>query len=153
QRYMNYVGNILGTVGYHKRYQVDDVNGGGSDDFVYSFGFWNRWDFAQTPYDSVTKTSAMRWGNWDAVTYAANGNTNGVRWCTGVGVGNPACAGSETASAEPIFPGLASPSMELPPSFYLSDKPSWFGSVIWPPIGPDVNCTTNCNPNTANHAA
>ena len=26
----------------------------------------------------------------------------------------------------------------LPPSFYLSSKPSWFGSVPWPAIGPDV---------------
>ena len=26
----------------------------------------------------------------------------------------------------------------LPASFYLSAKPSWFGSVQWPPIGPDV---------------
>ena len=26
----------------------------------------------------------------------------------------------------------------LPPSFYLSSKPAWFGSVPWPPIGSDV---------------
>jgi hypothetical protein len=26
----------------------------------------------------------------------------------------------------------------LPASFYLSSKPAWFGSVPWPPIGPDV---------------
>lgn len=26
----------------------------------------------------------------------------------------------------------------LPPSFYLSSKPAWFGSVRFPPIGPDV---------------
>jgi hypothetical protein len=26
----------------------------------------------------------------------------------------------------------------LPPSFYLSAKPSWWGSGAWPPIGPDV---------------
>jgi hypothetical protein len=29
-------------------------------------------------------------------------------------------------------------SQVLPPSFYLSEKPSWFGSVPFPPIGPDV---------------
>ena len=27
----------------------------------------------------------------------------------------------------------------LPASFYRSAKPSWFGNVPWPPIGPDVN--------------
>ncbi len=26
----------------------------------------------------------------------------------------------------------------LPPSFYLSAKPSWWGNFAWPPIGPDV---------------
>jgi MYXO-CTERM domain-containing protein len=26
----------------------------------------------------------------------------------------------------------------LPPSFYLPGKPAWWGSVAWPPIGPDV---------------
>jgi hypothetical protein len=26
----------------------------------------------------------------------------------------------------------------LPPSFYLSSKPSWFGSIPWPAMGPDV---------------
>jgi hypothetical protein len=26
----------------------------------------------------------------------------------------------------------------LPASFYLSGKPSWWGSVAWPPIGPDI---------------
>jgi hypothetical protein len=26
----------------------------------------------------------------------------------------------------------------LPPSLYLAGKPSWLGSVAWPPIGPDV---------------
>jgi hypothetical protein len=29
-------------------------------------------------------------------------------------------------------------SQTLPSSFYLPSKPSWFGSVAWPAIGPDV---------------
>ncbi len=153
QRYMSYVGNVLGTIGHHVRYQVDDTSAGGSDDFIYQFGFWNRWDYDQNPYDAVTRTSAMRWGNWDVVTYAANGDTDGVRWCTGSGAGNPACTADETAATEPVFPGLASPSTTLPPSFYLAAKPSWFGSVPFPPIGPDVTCTENCNADTAGHAA
>lgn len=31
------------------------------------------------------------------------------------------------------------PDHTLPASFYLTSKPSWFGSVPFPPIGPDVN--------------
>jgi hypothetical protein len=30
------------------------------------------------------------------------------------------------------------PNHTLPASFYLNSKPSWWGSVAWPPIGPDV---------------
>jgi hypothetical protein len=29
----------------------------------------------------------------------------------------------------------------VPNSYYLSSKPAWFGSLAWPPIGPDVNVT------------
>jgi hypothetical protein len=31
----------------------------------------------------------------------------------------------------------------LPASLYRTSKPSWFGSVAWPPIGPDVSGMAN----------
>lgn len=31
----------------------------------------------------------------------------------------------------------------LPPSMYLTAKPSWFGGLPWPPIGPDVNTSSS----------
>lgn len=34
--------------------------------------------------------------------------------------------------------GDCSSSTVLPPSFYLSAKPTWWGSAHWPPIGPDI---------------
>ena len=37
----------------------------------------------------------------------------------------------------------ANPDHNLPPSLYLPAKPSWFGSVPWPAIGPDVSPTVN----------
>lgn len=37
----------------------------------------------------------------------------------------------------------------LPASFYLPSKPSWFGSAVYPPIGPDV---TGGLSNAAGHA-
>src|SRR5678816_714811 len=83
QRYHNYVGNLFGTMGFHTRYQVDDTDHSGSDNFIYQIGFDNRWEVGTSNYDSVAKTSLMRWGNWDAVTWKATGNTNGVRWCDG----------------------------------------------------------------------
>jgi hypothetical protein len=48
---------------------------------------------------------------------------------------------------------LANPSQALPGSLYLTGKPSWFGNGIWPAIGPDVTCKTNCIADTGNHAA
>jgi hypothetical protein len=154
-RYANAVGNVLGDPAFHTQYVCDNTHLQGSDNYVYEFGFWNGCPTIDSlnPYDTVVESSLMRWGNWDAVTWKGNGNTNGVRWCTGSGSGNPACTASETASTDPTFPGLVSPSTTLPASFYLAAEPSWFGSVIWPPIGPDVTCTTNCIANTASHAA
>jgi hypothetical protein len=154
-QYMNVVGNVLGDPTFHKVYACDSVNLQQTDDFVYDIGFWDDCGHgidSNNPYDAVAESSLMRWGNWDAVTYNANGATNGVRWCTG-GAGNAQCTASETASTDPTFPGLPSPNQTLPSSFYLLGKPSWFGSVPWPPIGPDVTCAANCIDNTANHAA
>ena len=135
QRYMNLIGNVLGTTGFHTVYQKDDTNENGADNFIYQVGFWNRWDSAQTPYDTLSKTSLMRWGNWDSV-------TNGVRWVT-----------SEVPISDPLFPNALPGIQTLPASFYLNGKPAWFGNVPFPAIGPDVACTSNCVANAGNHAA
>jgi hypothetical protein len=150
---MNIVGNVLGDPTFHTQYACDNSHLQSSDNMVYDLGFWNNCWAGTGSYDTVTQSSLMRWGNWDAVTWKTNGNTNGVRWCTGSGTGNSACTGSETASSDPTYPGLSSPSQTLPVSFYLSGKPAWFGNVQWPAIGPDVSCTNNCIANTASHAA
>ena len=161
QRYNNIVGNVLGDPTLHTQYVCDQSHPQGSDNFIYGLGWSNGCFGVSTNYDATTETSIMRWGNWDAVTYCTNGGhagtacgstgTNGVRFCTGSGTGNPACTASETANSDPTFPGLASPSTTLPASFYLSAKPSWWGSVPYPAIGPDV--TTGTIANTASHAA
>jgi len=169
--YMNLVGNVLGDPNYHTQYECSNNHLQSTDNYEFDLGFWNscvNGIDGNNPYDSVTESSLMRWGNWDGVTWKTNGNANGVRWCTGNGAGNPACSASETASADSSFPGLASPSTSLPASFYngvtaafpscgtgLSfwKNPSTGFCPAYPPIGPDVACTTNCIANTANHAA
>jgi hypothetical protein len=40
----------------------------------------------------------------------------------------------------------AIPSHAIPQSLYLASKPSWFGSLAWPGIGPDVSGRYNDNP-------
>ncbi len=168
QRYMNIVANVLGDPTLHTQYVCDQSHPLGSDSFIYGFG-WNNGCFGGSGnYDATVESSVVRWGNWDAVTWKANGSTNGVRYCTGSGAGNAACTASETANSDPTFPGLANPSTSLPASFYngvtsahascgtgLSfwKNPSTGSCPAYPPIGPDVACTKNCTANTANHAA
>ena len=35
--------------------------------------------------------------------------------------------------------GVADGTISIPTSLYRSERPSWFGGVAWPPIGPDVS--------------
>lgn len=166
QRYMNMVANVLGDPTLHTQYVCDQANPQGSDNFIYGIGWFNGCFGVGTSYDTVTETSLMRWGNWDGVTWKANGNTNGIRECTGSGAGNAACTASETANGDATFPGLASPATSFPSSFYngvtgtfascgtgLSfwKNPGSGTCPIYPPIGPDVTCSTNCVANTAFH--
>jgi hypothetical protein len=156
--YVNMVGNVGGDPTYHKVYQCDNLHPSSSDVYVYDLGFFNNCGAGTSGYDTAVLTNLMRWGNWDAVTYNASGSSHlGTRWCAGSGNGsagadafNTACTGSETASSDPAFPGLASPGTTLPASFYLAAKPSWWGAVAWPAIGPDV--TGGNIANTGGHA-
>jgi len=118
-RYANVVGNVLGTSGYHTVYEYSQGVGttGLPDKSIYLLG-WSGVLGTITgsmPYDPLVASTLLRWGNYD---YA----TNQVRW----------------SSAE-IPAGNAVPATQtLPASFYLSSKPSWWGTMPWPPIGPDV---------------
>ncbi len=164
QHYMNVIASVLGDPTFHTQYQCDNITTSNADNFVYDLGNWDSCENGSSQYDAVTESSMMRWGDWDAVTYCANGGhagttcgstgSNGVRYCTGAGAGNTACTASETANADPTFPGLSSPSTTFPASFYQSSEPSWFttpwGTPPWPPIGPDV--TGGNIANTGGHA-
>jgi hypothetical protein len=115
-RFNNYVGNVLGTSGYHTHYQsTPSAPTGDYIHVIYGLG----WTSAETcdvqGCDNIVITSLLRWGNFDYV-------TNAVRW-----------------DSLEIPSGNAVPaSHTLAPSWYLASKPAFFGSVPWPPIGPDV---------------
>jgi hypothetical protein len=165
-RFMNVVANVIGDPTFHTQYSCDDVTTTDAGVNLYDLGYWNGCG-SLTDHDSVVRTSLVRWGNWDSVTWEANGDTNGIRYCTGSGAGNAACTASETANSDPTFPGLASPSSSFPSSFYngvtTAHAACGTGLSFWkqpggscpkyPPIGPDVTCTTNCISNTASHAS
>jgi len=175
-RYMNAVANVLGDSSYHTAYECTLAHDtGGSDTMIYDLGWFNGCEFGgSSGYDTVVESSLVRWGNWDAVSYNTSGGSHqGTHYCTGAGSGtsgtdayNTNCLASETASSDPTFPGLSSPSSTLPASFYTGasthascgtglsfwKNPSSGYCPPYPPIGPDATCTANCISNAGNHA-
>jgi hypothetical protein len=119
-RYMHFVGNVLGVSAYFTTYQAN------SNTAIWNFGS----DYGTVPSDSRVAATALRWGNWDTVTST---NDNGTNDQTGTRF-----VASEVPSGDAFYPNAVPGNQTIPPSFYLSSKPAWFGSVPWPPIGPDV---------------
>jgi hypothetical protein len=121
-RFFNIVGNVLGRAGYHNTYEV---NLGSSSSTIFGLG-WTRCQNGNCksginlPTDANVKTTMMRWGNYDTV-------NNAVRFV------NAEVPSSLVQYANPVPAG-----QNLPASFYLSAKPSWFGATPWPAIGPDI---------------
>jgi len=120
-RYNNFIGNVLGTPGYHNNYEYSNGPLGLKLTLarsIFELGFTRCCGgfSAGLDFDAASISTLYRWGNFD---YA----TNTSRWNA-----------SEVPAGQPI-PN----SHSLPPSFFLSAKPAWFGSVPFPPIGPDVS--------------
>jgi hypothetical protein len=112
-RYGNIIGNVLGTPGWSNSYKAFDAFNNGA---IYVWGS----GYGAEPTDALVNTTTMLWGNWDVV-------NNSTQWNN-----------AEVPTAAPTYPNSVPASQTLPASFYLSSKPSWFGSIPWPAIGPDV---------------
>jgi hypothetical protein len=123
-RYYNIVGNVLGRDGTHTNYEKAVSGGSGTaDSSVYVMGYSAE---GGDPYpglrnDSFVLGTLMRWGNYESA-------TDMTRWQS-----------SEVPSDLLVYGNPVPGSQTLPNSLYLSSKPAWFGSVAWPPIGPDVS--------------
>jgi len=119
-RFVNIVGNVLGTSGYHKVYEdslTPSGTTGNPERSIYLLGYTGVLELISSglPYDPLVVNGLLRWGNYDYV-------TNQTRW-------NPA----EIPADTPV------PSDHtLPSSLFLSSRPSWWGTMPWPAIGPDV---------------
>jgi hypothetical protein len=113
-RYVNVVGNVLGTAGYHDRYQygAGDLGSSAPPTVIYKLGRYGT--SAAVPgwssnSDFQVENTIIRDGNYDSV-------SGHVQW-------------NDSASTSHI----------LAPSMYLSKQPVWWNTATpWPPIGPDV---------------
>lgn len=121
-RFFNFVGNVLGASNW-VTYNNGQSPPSQCQTCIYEFGWQgtNSAGIAATGNDTRVSITSMRWGNWDSV-------NNATRFVSG-----------EVPTGITNYSNTVPASQSLPSSFYLNSKPSWFGSVPWPPIGPDVN--------------
>lgn len=142
-RYFNAIGNVLGTSGYHTIYQssasstTDCGSSSNANVSIYVLGYSNQNGINYSascsgssftiPDDLKVATTLMRWGNYDTVNAA-------VRWVS-----------SEVPSSDPYYPNPVPSSETLPASFYYTSQPSWWGTMPWPAVGPDVTGGTIAN--------
>ena len=129
-RFFNVVGNVLGRTGYYNNYAAGNATS------IFSInGDADGSSPAGTPSDPRTAATLLRWGNWDTV-------TNATRWCgnsSDTGWSTTCASTTEVPSTLTNFANPVPSTETLPPSFYLTSKPSWWTSgVPWPAIGPDV---------------
>ena len=147
-RYYNIIANVLGQAGYHNTYTAactSDNSCWNNVTTIYRLGQTgpggtNNNGFCTSPscaahgnYDPQVQSYLMRWGNWDTVTStntSGNNDQTGTRFVTGEVPTGISPYGN-------ALPSCSTPSC-LPTSFYYAAKPSWWGSQVWPPIGPDV---------------
>jgi hypothetical protein len=139
-RYENNVGNVLGTPGYHTSYETSSTPS--ANKAIYVVGSGNGNLSPPIPTDPLTTTTSMFWANYDVVTAAVRfcGSSSDTRWTTTCASTSEIPTGiSPYPNALPTLGDTGAGQAALPPSFYLSAKPAWFGSLPFPPIGPDVS--------------
>jgi hypothetical protein len=119
-RYMNIVGNVLGTPGFTNVYEVTPGMVG-TDKTVFDLGGGDVEAPVTVAADPMVATTLLRWGNYDT----ANGATR--------------FEASEVPSTITPYGSAIPKTQTLPVSFFLAAKPSWWPTAkAWPAIGPDV---------------
>ena len=140
----NVIGNVMGQPSYHTHYESyatsssAGVNGGSASSLsVYMLGWTNNSGLGNctTPptagCDTLVRSTLMRWGNYDTVNAATQWSSTEA---------TPAAVTSINANfTTGYFDSLPH---TLPSSLYLSSRPSWFRSIPFPAVGPDISSGT-----------
>lgn len=97
------VGNVLGTTGYHHRYQDNSGIAGGASDFIYVTGYNGARDGSGSSWtDAQVNATLIKLGNWNAVDQGINSSES---------------LGTQTLS----------------PSWFYTSQPAWWPtSLPWP---------------------
>jgi len=123
--YNNVLGNVIGPYGSGCTVSSYEINADASQSAsIYKFGYYDDGG-TQSPNAALSAKvgqTVLRGGNWDC-------RTNSVVWSNNVPSGSLAST-------------YLAP-QTLPSSLYLAAKPSWFGSVPWPPIDPAASTKVN----------
>lgn len=117
-RIFNFVGNVLGQQGYHTNYEDACPSGTNSQHSIWVLGYFGNGGSGNC--DANVKSTMMRWANFDYVHNSAQFNN------------------AEVPAGSTQFSNAIPATHTLPPSFYLPAKPSWWGTMPYPAVGPDV---------------
>lgn len=141
-RAINVIGNVLGQPGYHTQYQSYATSttagvhqllagvlagSGNVNQSIFELGWTDTSGLGvcnPNPIcDPLVFSTLMRWGNYDVVNNAARFD-----------------ATESSPAAVPFVNANPTPSSHaLPNSFYLAAQPSWWRSMPFPAVGPDVS--------------
>ena len=128
-RYMNLVANACGTPGVHTVYKVVAAPGEfSSPQTELSLGQGNNSVTNVVPGDPLSNCAAadtsLCWSNYDTVNNSVQCNT------------------AEVPTGAPLLPNPVPTKgcggAAMPPSFYLTSRPSWYSpSIVWPAVHPE----------------
>lgn len=132
--FFNILGDVAGAANY-STYQNSQSPPARDDSAHFSFGWQGTSATAAESggNDVRTMTTSLRWGNWDNA-------TGTIRWVS-----------SEVPTAITNYSNTVPATQTVPTSLFRSSKPSYFQSIAWPPIGPDVT-GSNIVTRTGGHA-
>ena len=136
---MSFVGNVLGKAGRSQIYTTTTTGYSATTNVIWVLGFPNIGNpnyVPWPPHPSVMSNPP----NSEYENPAPNGSINSAYngpFDSNVGATIIRHGNYDYASNSTIWDSTI-PDHTIPASLYLSGKPSWWGALAWPPIGPDL---------------